>query len=1037
MPRAFPAAWHGIVEAMGYQIFTGQRLETLVEEHREVFVSRFLEPRPSLVLQSQNLAQWLKLFLARTAGGYATGDFVFQDEALRRLMESRAPCADRVLFLDDLKFELYRYLTQALETGDRVFEPLFGRAERPDPGRIFEIADHVAGVFHNYAMNSKTWPRALSEGRMPPGMEVSESTFAWQSRLWSWANSGGRTLAGQRMERLTQAPPPADGTRPRLVLVGSAFLSRRAAAFLRAWADAGLVDVVQLLLLPAPFGQGWPQGRPWSSWGAFGRMFLEALPPPTESVPAEPGTTALGVLQGALASGQKSPLVSPDPSLTIVSCSHPLRELEVLRDHLLAALAADPTLETHEIAVLAPDINVYAPFLDAAFQSDDPGRHLDFHVIDLDLGRENPWFQALDALLALLSGTIDRPKLFALVDSPEFLEAWGLDREQRDLWLAYTEEVSAWREDGPREPQSWAASWDRLFQGWFRPDAVDGLPGLDTSTSVFQALGKFHRLLGALGSARDETRRPRTFLDWVRFFDDQASAFLAPGEGVGGVLSGRLRTLALAGASDEPWPWAGFRAFVQDQIAHFPGRRGQLLTEGIHCSSLRPLRAIPFRLIAVLGLDEGAFPRRSPEPSFDLGRFEEGHEALSSLALDRYTFWETLMSARSGLYLSYQGRSGVDGSERPPSPVLADLLDYLEEAGPPWPVVQTAVKDFSAGTRTWSPRTWRRSIAYAGKVSPQEPPQEVALTGEEALALFPEIRAQDAAQAFVAPARFHLRRVRQITLKDEDHRGTEDEEPWSLPFLERHGWVQEGLRRYWAGDPRPWDVEAFFALVEATGRARSGVFSDRDRAELERRADEARQWAEALRAEGWTLSAVPRPRTQWAGKPWSDDGDRLVRGDEILLPRLLFAATLPARGEVEASLRVLQDLPDGAFLATLSPSGQRKLRTWVPDAAQTAALADRAQEFWLTAARRPLPFSPDLWAAVARRRDQDPEEPWTQTLAGAWRTARDATFGRTEATLARDPYAALVFPDDPGPEWAPDLERWWKTLFEPLWGAWS
>jgi exonuclease V gamma subunit len=963
---------------------------------------------------------------------------LFQDEAIRRLMETQSPTTDRVLFLDNLKFELYRHLTQALRTGDPVFEPLFGRTERPDPSRVFEIADHVAGVFHNYAMNSRWWPKALSEGKVPPGIPVSEAVFLWQARLWSLVNSGGQTLAGLRMERLTQAPPAGQGSRPRLVLVGSAFLSRRAAAFLRAWADAGLVDVVQLLLLPAPVETGWPSGRPWASWGAFGRAFLQALPPLTESVLSPPGTTALEILQGSLASGQKFPGAPADTSLTVVSCSHPLRELEVLRDHLLAALAADPTLETHEIAVLAPDINVYAPFLDAAFPSDDPGRHLDFHVIDLDLGRENPWFQALDALLGLLSGTIDRPGLFALVDSPEFQEAWGLDREGRDLWLSYTEEVSAWREDRGSGPQSWTASWDRLFWGWFRPDAADGPPPLDTSTSVFQALGRFHRLLTALRSAREETLRPRTFLDWVRFLDDQAAVFLAPGEGVGAVLSGRLRTLALdAGDSHDLWPWTGFRAFLQDQIAHFPGRRGQLLTEGVHCSSLRPLRAIPFRVIAILGLDEGAFPRRSPEPSFDLRRFEDGQEALSSLALDRYTFWETLMSARSGLYLSYQGRSAVDGSERPPSPVLADLLDYLEEAGRPWPVVQTAVKDFSEATATWSPRTWRRSRAYAGTLPPEEPSQ-VPDPAEDALAaLFPEVRAQDAVQAFVAPARFHLRRVRQIILRDEDHRGTDDEEPWSLPFLERHGWVQEGLRRFWAGEPDPWDVDAFVGLVEATGQARPGVFSDRDRAELRHRAEEARRWAEDLKAEGWTGSPAPMPRTHWAGKPWADDGDRLVRGTEILLPRLLFAAALPPRGEVEASLRVLQDLPDGAYLATLSPSGQRKVRTWGPDASQTEVLADRAQEFWGAAVRRPLPFSPDLWDAVARRRDRDPDEPWTQTLEGAWRTARDATFGRTEATLARDPYAALVFPDDPGPEWAPDLERWWKRLFGPLWRAWS
>ena len=1024
---------------MGYEIYTGHRLESLVGSHLDLFQAGFFGPRPGIVLQNQSLAQWLKLFLAKTLGGYATGDFLFQDEALRRLLET-ATGTEKILFLDELKFALYRRLSQGLGAVEPVFAPLVGREGPPDPLRLFELADHIAGVFHNYAMNSLLWPSALATGVCPPNTGADEAAFAWQSRLWRDLLSGDQgTLAGLVMDRLTKSPPLLEGPKPRLVLVGSAFLSRRAAAFLRAWADAGLVDVVHLLLLPAgpPAWSPWPDRRPWSSWGAFGRAFLESFPPAPRPEPetAPPSPTALGRLQNALLTGGAFPATVPDGTLEIASAPHPLRELEVLRDRLLAALAADPALEVNEIAVLAPDINVYAPFLDAAFGSDDPGRRLRHHVIDLDLGRENSWFRALDALLSLVSGSVDRPTLFGLVDTPAFREAWAVDPEERDLWLDYTEEVSAWREEtGPGgSPQTWSAGAERLFSGWFRTDAL-AVPPLDTAPSAFRSLGRFHQLLDTLGAAGRESRRPRGFLEWIRFFDQTVASFLAPGDGTGAVLSGRLRTLA--SDPDEPMPWAGFRAFVQDQIAHFPGRRGQLLTEGIHCSSLRPLRAIPFKVIAVLGLDEGRFPRAAPVPSFDLRRFEPDQDGLSALALDRYCFWETLMAARSLLYLSYQGRSAVDGSDRPPSPVLADLLDFLEEGGP-WPVAQAAVKDFASGDPTWSPRTRRRVEALASMVSEVVPEAPFV---ESAAELFPEVRSSEVTQAFTIPARFHLKRVRQLVLKDEDRRGVDEEEPWSLSFLDRQGWLQEELRRHLAGQPGVWDVEGFLARAVATGLVREGVFTDRDRRDLETRTGQVAAWAEELQGQGWTVGSRTPTRSLWAGRPWAPEpDDRLVRGSEVLLPRLLYSRKIPVRTKIDAALRLVQDPAPGAFLATLNPAAETMVWTWGPDEDQTRALGLRAEDWWRQVVERPWPFYPDFLEALADRRDDQPDEPWPRSAEEAWRSAWNLgdRGTRSESLLARDPYAALAFPEDP--DWdqlVTDLLPWWTDLFVPLLGAW-
>lgn len=1022
---------------MAYTLHTGLRLEDLVTEHASAFRAPLVGLQPLIVVQNQSLAQWLKLHLARLWDGYATGDLVFQDEALRRLMDWAGASGERAWFLDELKYALFCHLSEVLKPGcDPVFEPLTG-GKPVDQARIFELADHISGTFHGYAMNSLVWPHALATGQNPIDRQVPPSTFDWQSKLWQnlFGADPGR-LAGTKLQQLIDNPPPVQGPRLTVVLVGSAFLSRKAAAFIRAWADTGRIDVTHLLLLPGPAPTIASPLRPWSSWGTFGKAFLDGLQQPTTETTVLGSQRCLGALQGALARGEALSVIEPDESLEVLSCPHPLRELELVRDRLLSALASDPTLQMNDLAVLAPDINRYAPFLDAAFRLDDEGRRLPFHVIDLDLGRENRWFQGLDALLALVSGTIDRPNLFALVDSEAFQKAWELRPEDRDLWLDYTEEISAWRQ-GERL-QSWSSGADRLMEGWFRSRPVPGeAPPLSVVSSVFPTLDRLHELVDQLESWSRETSRPRTLGAWVTFLEGIVLPTLGSGEGTLALLSSRLRTLepVVPGA---PLTWMGFRSFVQDQIAHFPGRRGQLLTEGVHCSSLRPLRALPFRVVAVVGLDEAVFPHRSTIPAFDLRRWEDDQDQVSPLALDRYTFWETLMAARDRLILSYQGFSAIDGAPRPPSPVLADLLDYLETSGQSWPIIRATVKDFAVTgpTLTYSPQTARRIQAF---LDPDSQPSFQERGSEDRLDdPFPEAREDEVLRAFTAPVQFFLRRVAQVRLRDEDHRGQEDEEPWSLDFVEARAWLSEGFTRYWDGVRPAWDPETFLDEAEKTGHIRPGVFADRDRRDLTNQVAQLSAWCERLSHEGWQPSSRPA-RQRWAGKPWAQDqGLLLVRGPESLIPMVLWAQDLSARTRQTAALQVLQRLPQSPQLQALAPDGRIHRQTWIWDDSKTRALAEAAEEFWLTAITRPLPHYPDLLAILAKLREKAPDQPWPEAVAQSWEAARVPTKSLSTTTLAADPYVALAYPtDEVPPGLADDLGRWWDPLWKPLMGAWE
>ena len=96
-----------------------------------------------------------------------------------------------------------------------------------------------------------------------------------------------------------------------------------------------------------------------------------------------------------------------------------------------------------------------------------------------------------------------------------------------------------------------------------------------------------------------------------------------------------------------------------------------------------PMRAIPFRHICLLGMNDGDYPRQVPAVDFDLMRHDYRPGDRSRREDDRYLFLEALLSARDSLYISWAGRNIRDNSERPPSVLVAQLRDYVADSCSP------------------------------------------------------------------------------------------------------------------------------------------------------------------------------------------------------------------------------------------------------------------------------------------------------------------------------------------------------------------
>lgn len=129
---------------------------------------------------------------------------------------------------------------------------------------------------------------------------------------------------------------------------------------------------------------------------------------------------------------------------------------------------------------------------------------------------------------------------------------------------------------------------------------------------------------------------------------------------------------------DKTLPYQVFNSLLSEFISKSGGNRGRYLTQGVTFSSLKPLRAVPFRHIFVLGLNEDAFPGREKIPSFDLRGIYNQKIDLSKRQNDKYAFLEILLSARDSVNLFYRSKNIVTGEVLQPSIVISELLEGID-----------------------------------------------------------------------------------------------------------------------------------------------------------------------------------------------------------------------------------------------------------------------------------------------------------------------------------------------------------------------
>jgi exodeoxyribonuclease V gamma subunit len=395
------------------------------------------------------------------------------------------------------------------------------------------------------------------------------------------------------------------------------------------------------------------------------------------------------------------PLADTDRSVQVHACHGRTRQVEVLREVIVGLLADDPSLEPRDVLVMCPDVETFAPIVAATFaigaedEAAHPAARLRVRLADRALRQTNALLAVLSQLLELGTARITASQVLDLAGTPAVRQRfgfdddelerlrdwtvgagvrWGLDREHRATWQL-----------GDVEQGSWRDGLDRLLLGATMEGALDSwgdvVPLDDVDSSDIDLAGRLAELLDRLAAAQQLMSTRHTAQDWMTGLEDAVSGLAATtyetawqllqlrGE-LGDIAEAAEGSTALLGLAD-------VRALLASSLAGRP-TRASFRTGTLTVCTLVPMRSVPHRVVCLLGLDDGVFPRQSGHDGDDVLARDPWVGERDPRSEDRQLFLDAICAAENHLVITYTGADERTGAPVPPAVPLGELLDALD-----------------------------------------------------------------------------------------------------------------------------------------------------------------------------------------------------------------------------------------------------------------------------------------------------------------------------------------------------------------------
>ena len=692
---------------MAFFLHTSNRTENLIDHLAAVLKTPLSSPfeKDVFLIQSQGMERWLLQQLSDKFGVFANFDLLFPNAFFNQVakrLDARGSLKPELFARERLVWTVETVLREQ-QDNDAFPEIKSYLSDGMVDAKRFQLAQQLTQLFDQYQL-------------FRPDLVEDKSQEHWTLRLWqevlnkmpskihigrAWSQMIEQMDSAAENHYFSQMPPRISvfgiHTMPELFLQALRAMARHTDVHLYVtqpsegyWGELRSRSEVKKANIRRVFSDELQNSEDelnhplLSLLGQQGRDFHQMLIDKCQfswEFDSFEGATgsALQQLQEAIRLNQEGEKVLvTDESIQCVSCHSRLREMQVLKDFLLKTLQQNPEIELRDIVVMAPNIADYEPFIKTVLNDVD----LPFAIADRSARNANQTFETFMAFLQLLNSRFEWSEVMDLIEREpmrQLLDLDDYDVSQIETWVAATH--TRWGRSAEHKaelqlPELHQNTWDAGLQQMMLGFVMQG-QSVEIEGSQAQVMAKLDGFVrNILFKCAKESRKkltPKEWADWLLMI--LAELFDAQLPEVTGLVDSVMKLQQIE--VSETYALNAVMAWLEEAISEHKSSQGFMAGQLTFCSML-PMRSIPFKVVAVLGLSEGQFPRQDRRSSFDLMAENPRIGDRSARADDRYQFLETILAAREVLYLSYVGQSQKKPQDIPPSVVLQELLDELE-----------------------------------------------------------------------------------------------------------------------------------------------------------------------------------------------------------------------------------------------------------------------------------------------------------------------------------------------------------------------
>jgi exodeoxyribonuclease V gamma subunit len=422
--------------------------------------------------------------------------------------------------------------------------------------------------------------------------------------------------------------------------------------------------------------------------------------------PTAHSDTLLGWLQSDIAANAVRPqgrtAVVTDRSVQVHACHGQARQVDVLREVLLGLLADDPTLEPRDILVMCPDVETYAPLINADFGLGDvlrgahPAHQLRMRLADRSLVQTNPLLGVASQLLALAGSRVTASEVLNLAQTAPVRARFGFTDDNLEDVTRWVRQANVrWGFDQEhRQPygvdfvhNTWRFGIDRVLAGVAMSDDAHAwigstLPLDDVGSNRVELAGQLAEFVDRLQRTVDALSGDHPLSDWLHALSEGITTLTRVNDADAWQTSQMQRefgqVLNDAGArANTVLRLPDVKALLDRHLAGRP-TRANFRTGTLTVCTMVPMRSVPHRVVCLVGLDDGVFPRQGVTDGDDVLARQPLTGERDSRSEDRQLLLDAIGAATEKLVITYTGANAHSGQTRPPAVPLAELLDALD-----------------------------------------------------------------------------------------------------------------------------------------------------------------------------------------------------------------------------------------------------------------------------------------------------------------------------------------------------------------------